>query len=160
MPHDYEFWSTDGGYCCLGVPHPNRGQVLNEPGATLLLRFRASSVNEARKVRDRFWYGGNPDGFEELNIPASEFTIQRYACGLIAGDLLCLTDSNSLGRIDPQSASYLNGTEFNVIQGDTDFPDVMWAHVSKSIDINHPVGQFASFPVSDELIQCFERIHH
>src|ERR1041385_4967809 len=88
---NYELWQTDDGHCMFGVPRPDRGQFIHEPGARLLLRFAASSWDDAKALRDRFLYENNPDCLVPLDIPASKFFFAQYRCGVSADEIVRLT---------------------------------------------------------------------
>ncbi len=75
MSQTYELWRDNDSCTLIEGQYPQRGLVMNEPGATLMLVFKAETREEAIELKDRFCYGGNPDGFESLELPTSRFLI-------------------------------------------------------------------------------------
>jgi hypothetical protein len=159
MTAHYELWQTDDGHCMFGVPCADRGQFIHEPGAHLLLRFDAASPDDAKAIRDRFLYEGNPEGLVPLAIPASEFFFSQYRCGVSAGEIVRLMMDYHSAADGYYFGHFELGTSFTILPGDIEAPQRVWMRVQHSPSGSAPVGQF-HFVVGDEhFFTYFQRVH-
>jgi hypothetical protein len=156
MSNHYELWMSDEGYTMLGVPHPQRGMYLQEPGMKLLLRFQASTVDDARDIKDRFLYKDNPDGLVAVNLLANQFLIETYDCGLKRGALIRLDNKSALCDVGGAFRMMPNESLFEVLSGDIETPKILWLRALKSgSSAQYQGGQFASLDLDTLDLDCF-----
>jgi hypothetical protein len=159
MTAPYELWQTDDGHCMFGVPRPDRGQFIHEPGGRLLLRFDAASWEDAKAIRHRFLYEDNPDALVTLDIPASEFLFSQYRGGVSAGDIVRLTMDYHRAANGFYFGHCELGTCFTILPGDIEAPQRVWMRVRHSPSGSASVGQFHFVCDDEHFFTCFERVH-
>ena len=123
----FELWKTDDdSHALFGVPRETRLHEALEPGAVLLLRIETEDWEEAKQIRDRFLFEGNPDNLTALNIPLEMFLLHKYPCGLSVGEKVTfrkpylITVSGRVALLCP------GGTEAEVLPGDIEYPHIIW----------------------------------
>jgi hypothetical protein len=154
MTAHYELWQTDNGHCMFGVPRPDRGQFIHELGARLL-----PSPDDAKALRDRFLYEGNPDGLVPLDIPASEFFFSQYRCSISSREIVRLTMDYHCAADGYYFGDCGLGTSFTILPGDIEAPHRVWMRVRHSPSSSAPVGQFHFVPDDEHFFTYFERVH-
>jgi len=139
MTHNFEIWSAELTAWAHEYPCEYRPTEFHEPGAKLLVRLTCKNQEECRSAYKRVLFEGNPDNFEILNIPAEEFFLRNYNCGLKAGDTVeYVHDFDCISR----------GTKLQVIEGDIDYPNKVWMKIVSHEEVDVQPGQFASLDSS------------
>jgi hypothetical protein len=150
----YEFWTSDEFHdVAIGISgNPTvRFQILHEKNARLLFRKEFDSIEKFRKFHDYFLFEGGKSEFTLLNVPASEYRLNKYPCGLSAGDIIELK-SGFIQDMEYQRHNFSKrvGWRFTVLTGDKDYPNVIWLETHKE------GSQQKYFPILEENIKRFK----
>ncbi|MBI1178766.1 hypothetical protein GC207_15145 [bacterium] len=135
----YELWEVDDGHVMFGVPNSQRGDTLHEPGAKLLLRIVADSVDQATMIKEHFLSGDDAGELEALNIPASDFFFEHYQCGIVAGEIVQLQMDYHLALQGHYGGFIERDSVFRVLAGDIEYPQAIWLRITERPS-GKPVG--------------------
>jgi hypothetical protein len=131
----FEFWENRdscGAWEIAGDP-TERFHSLNQSEAVLLYRESFENYEQFKKFYEDFFFHGLKEKLALLNIPASEFLLYEYPCGLQPGDTVVL-ESGFTQNIGGRHNDFIKkvGWKFSVVPGDKDYPNVVWLKTHKS----------------------------
>lgn len=142
----YEFWEGEGLTALGDIGPTTRFLVLHESSSRLLFRKEFQDAADFRRFYDEFCFEGLREKLKLTNLPASQFLLRHYPCGVSEGDVLTLT--SGFVQDEPQAHDFMKrvGWTFTVVGGDREFPGVVWLQAQKD------GSQQKYFPVQEESI--------
>jgi hypothetical protein len=148
-----EFWTSDEFFDVAieisGIPTV-RFQILHEKNAMLLFKKEFETLEQLRSFHNDFVMEGGKSRCSLLNIPATEYLLSRYPCGLMAGDVIELKSGFTQNE-EHMKYNFLKrvGWRFTVITGDKHYPNVVWLQTHKE------GSQQKYFPIFEKYIPRF-----
>ena len=128
-----------------------------EPNSRLILIIEADSWEEARSLQEDYLYHGGREKLGPLDIPASDFQISTYPCGLREADIVEIIEEHPI--TDPEGREYQSfpkGSKFRIYPGDKAFPQIILA---RRIDDNG-IGQFHSIRDFEAVRHCYRKLEN